>query len=73
MRRNEPGVYGGLNASRVGLYGGNNAKNDGSNALQKIYRRSKWNAHRNLGVYKGINASGVVCRPKCFSKMCMKA
>ena len=26
MRRNDPGVYGGLNASRVGLYGGSNAQ-----------------------------------------------
>ena len=34
---------------------------------KNIYRRSKWNAHRNPGVYKGLKASGGVRRPKCFS------
>ena len=33
---------------------------DYSSALQKhIYRWSRWNAHRNPGLYKDINASSV--------------
>ena len=34
--------------------------NDGSNALQNIYRRLKWDANRNLGLKEGINAAGGV-------------
>ena len=62
MRRKEPGVYGGLNASLVGLYGGSNAQKCMMAVVlcKKIYRRLKWNAHRNPGVYKGINACGGV-------------
>ena len=62
MRQNEPGVYGGLNASRVGLYGGSNARKCMMAAMlfKNIYRRSKWDAKSNLGLLEGINASGGV-------------
>ena len=33
--------------------------------FKTIYRWSKWNANRNLGVYGGINASGGVWRQQC--------
>ena len=69
MRQNEPGVYGGLNVSRVGLYGGSNARKCMMAAMlfKNIYRRSKMDANRNLGLLKGIIVSGSVWRPKCFS------
>ena len=35
--------------------------------FKNIYRRSKWEANRNLGFQEGIHASGVAWRPKCFS------
>ena len=77
MRQNEPGVYRGLNASRVELYGtyllngGRNARKCMMAAVlfENIYRRSEWNAHRNPEVYEGINASGGVSRQQCSSKI----
>ena len=72
MSQNEPGVFGGLNVSRVGLYGGSNAQKCMMAAMlfKNIYRRSKRDAkfaNRNLGLFEGINASGGVWRPKFFS------
>ena len=78
MRGNEPGVYGGLNAFWVGLYEGSNTRKCVMAAVlfKNIYKvecaqksghkyfRHKYFRHK---YFKGV------CRPKCFSKMCMKA
>ena len=61
MRRNEPGVYGGLNASRVGLYGGSNAQKYIMVAmLCKIYTDSQSGLRREIrGCTKALMLLGV--------------
>ena len=69
---------GGLNASWVGLYGGSNARKCMMAAVlfKNIYKvecAQKSGGVRRHKCFWGCMLNFILCRPKYFSKMCMKA